>query len=191
MESAAAALVLAALVLAAVVLAAVVLAAVVLAVGAAVVVLAVLAVLVIVEVAEGGGSAVLMRAGCVVVGVGVLERCCALSWLGDPIAFGRRLLLAMIFPIFFFLSARICVLFADLPRAAYEYEPEYEPQNIQFWKVSRQGTRTSTNGVASIHCVAGAGNYRTAGVRALLPRGRTTPSWRRVAAYPRRAVRHP
>jgi hypothetical protein len=189
MESAAAALVLAALVLAAVVLAAVVLA-----VGAAVVVLAVLAVLavlVIVEVAEGGGSAVLMRAGCVVVGVGVLERCCALSWLGDPIAFGRRLLLAMIFPIFFFLSARICVLFADLPRAAYEYEPEYEPQNIQFWKVSRQGTRTSTNGVASIHCVAGAGNYRTAGVRALLPRGRTTPSWRRVAAYPRRAVRHP
>jgi hypothetical protein len=64
MESAAAALVLAALVLAALVLAAVVLAAVVLAVGAAVVVLAVLAVLVIVEVAEGGGSAVLMRAGC-------------------------------------------------------------------------------------------------------------------------------
>jgi hypothetical protein len=102
MESAAAALVLAALVLAALVLAAVVLAAVVLAVAAAVVVLAVLAVLVIVEVAEGGGSAVLMRAGCVVVGVGVLERCCALSWLGDPIAFGRRLLLAMIFPIFFF-----------------------------------------------------------------------------------------
>jgi hypothetical protein len=44
----------------------------------------------------------------------------------------------MIFPIFFFLSARICVLFADLPRAAYEYEPEHEPQNIQFWKVLSQ-----------------------------------------------------